>query len=119
MIVWNQKAVMRRLRAVARAIPGTNLGGSTRSVAITGLAAYAIDAGIGLKLTDTVLSALLCRAPHPEFDDGHREEMRERALEALDWAEKWQAWRNRNDWDSSARVMWLGELPEDAREVSS
>lgn len=99
--MWNTTSVQRRLRDIVDAVPGYNIGGSIQSTALSGICAYANDMYVIQRVVREVLRGLCAPAPDREFgDDDYRDETRKRALEALDWAEKWVVWRNVADWSS-------------------
>jgi hypothetical protein len=108
---WNNIAVLRRLHSVVAAVPAPEIGGSTKSSAIGGFVGFSEDMLVVQKLTDRVLVAVCCPAPDRDIgDDGYRDDRRTEALLALEWAEKWVAWRNAATW-RAVRTEWLMTLP--------
>jgi hypothetical protein len=113
---WSDREVLNRLRAVVCDVPEWGgSGGGTQSASIHGMASYARDMAIVQRVMRKVISGLLAPKPHPcHGDGGYREEMREQALEALDWAEQWHKWRNKSGWTAGENGRCnYGERPWD------
>lgn len=79
---------------------------------------FATDQSCLLEVSKIVLSAIMAPPPHPEFgDDGYRDGMRERALEALDWCEQWIRWRKEDNWGD--RVCYFDSPKVNDTEISN
>lgn len=110
MTVWNQRDVLARLHAVVVAVPPWDFAGS-QSATVAAIASAARDMATAHEVVRLVLLGAVAPAPHPTFgDDGHRDDRRTAALEALAWGERWAAWRSTSNWYAGQRCR-FGEEP--------
>ena len=91
----------------------SNYGKEACEHLIAGLAGYSRDMVIVQTVVSRVLTALCAPVPCPDFgDDGYRDDVRNTATEALDWAERWIKVRESAHWDSNQRFSFGDDLPE-------
>lgn len=111
---WSTKTALQRLEGLVTAVPKPIAGGGTQSASSSGFIGYALDMQILQEVVRVVLVASTCREPHPQLgDDGHQREVRDRAIKALFWCERWIELRNREGWEPK-RFTFMQEIPGDS-----
>ena len=96
---WSSNSVMQRMLTLMGKLPA-DTGLDSRSVTVSALSVRARCLAVYRALADRVSRAVQCPAPHPEFgDDGHRDSIREWALQDLYATERWVDFHHKNGWD--------------------
>jgi hypothetical protein len=108
---WSTKRANRDLHDILCRVPDFHHT-ATNTATVKTVSAAMWDLHAAHTIASLVMKALVCPDPDPDFGDfGHQENLRDQALEALAWGQKWVKYREKHGWSNDTVILFKRQIP--------